>query len=97
MGRTEILLAIEKHHIEEAFRYIDEHRVPKRRNSTKYSVRHEGRLYPPKYLVAVAGKIATGRTLTTEDHSGGEGDSNKKLRKLGFTDIVREPSDRPEC
>ena len=97
MGRTETLGAIKKCHIEETLRYVDEHCVPKRRNSTKYSLRHEGRLYPPKYLIAVAGKLATGRELTTEDHSGGEGDSNKKLRQLGFTDIVRQPSDRPEC
>jgi len=97
MKRTDIVRAIERHHIQEAIRHIDQHNVPRQRNSTKYSLRYEGRLYPPKYLIAIAFHRATGQTLTTEDHSGGEGDSNKILRQLGFTDIVPQPSDRPEC
>lgn len=96
MEQTEILGAVKRQHVEEALNYIDEHRVPRGRNSKIYSFRHDGHLYPPKYLIAVAFKLATGRELSPEDHSGGEGDSNKKLRQLGFTDIVRQPSDRTE-
>ena len=96
MKRTDIIRAIKRHHVEEAIKYIDQHGVPKRRNSTKYSLRYDGRLYPPKYLVALAGYLATGQTLTTQDHSGGEQDSNKVLSDLGFKDIVRQPSDLPQ-
>jgi|SRR5450759_5520929 len=96
MKRTEIIRTIARHHIQEAIRYIDQHGVPRRRNSTKYSLRYEGRLYPPKYVIAIAFHHATGQTLTTEDHAGGEQDSNKVLHELGFTDIVPQPSGQPE-
>lgn len=93
---NEILEALSRSHIEQAIRYIDEHGIPKGRNSTIYSLRHDGRLYPPKYVIALAFKLATGHQLSPDDHSGGEGDSNKKLRQLGFTEIVRQPSECPE-
>jgi hypothetical protein len=86
----------EKQYIEEALAFIDERGVPKGRNSRVYSLRHAGRLYPPKYVIAVAHKLSTGNDLSPDDHSGGESDSNKKLRHRGFNDIVRQPSDRPE-
>jgi hypothetical protein len=35
--------------------------IPKRRNSTKYSLRHENRGYPLKYLVMLAGNIPPAR------------------------------------
>jgi 5-methylcytosine-specific restriction enzyme B len=96
MKRADIIRAIGSQHIEEAIKCIDLHGVPRRRNSTKFSLPHEGRLYPPKYLIAVAFHQATGQTLTTQDHSGGEQDSNKILHELGFPDVVPQPSDRPE-
>jgi 5-methylcytosine-specific restriction enzyme B len=96
MKRADIIRAIGSQHIEEAIEFIDLHGVPKRRNSTKFSLQREGRLYPPKYLIAVAFHEATGQSLTTQDHSGGEQDSNKILYELGFPDIVPLPSDRPE-
>ena len=96
MKRADIIQAIEKHHLEEAIKYIDDHGVPPRRNSTKYSFRDGGHLYPPKYMVAIAYHCATGKTLSTQDHSGGEQDSNKILVHFGFKDIVRQPSDQPK-
>jgi hypothetical protein len=95
MKRAEIVRAI-KPYLQEAIRRIDEHGVPSGRNSTKYSFRHEGRLYPPKYLIAVAFHLATGQTLKPDDHHGGVKDSNEVFRELGFADaIVPQPSDRP--
>ena len=96
MTRAEILKALRRSHVVEAIEHVDSHGVPKRRNSTKYGLRYGGRLYPPKYVLAIAGRLATGHELTPKDHSGGEADSNKRLRELGFTDIVRHSSDRPE-
>jgi hypothetical protein len=42
MERSAIFEAIKADHIEQALSYIDEHGVPKGRNSTKYSLRHNG-------------------------------------------------------
>jgi hypothetical protein len=86
------------HHILEAIRGVDLQGVPRGRNSTKYSLRYQERIYPPKYLIATAFHLATGQTLTPDDHNGGVKDSNKILRELGFPDddIVSQPSDRPE-
>lgn len=72
MKPIEILEAIKHDHVLKAIKYVDKHGLPKRRNSTKFSLEWNGRFYPPKYLIATAGKIATGHTLTTDDHSGGE-------------------------
>jgi hypothetical protein len=96
MLQTEVLGVVKRDHIEEAMKHIYKHGVPKGRNSKLYSLRSSGFLYPPKYLIALGFKLATGEDLSPEDHSGGEADSNKKLRQLGFEDIVRQPSDRPE-
>lgn len=40
MKRAEIIRAIKRRHVEEAIKYIYEHNVPQRRNSTKYSLRY---------------------------------------------------------
>lgn len=91
MTIPEILEAIKRSHVMAAMRQIDkEGTVPKRRNSTKFSIKEKRTLYPPKYVICRAAKIATGRTLIPNDHSGGE-QSNKRLRELGFT-IVSYPS-----
>jgi len=93
MTARDIISRINKSHI---FKAIDQIKrqgyVPKRRNSTRYSLRYDGRLYPPKYLIALAARFATGKVLTPDDHSGGEYDSNKVLRNLGFRSIARKKS-----
>jgi hypothetical protein len=91
----EMLQAIKRPHVITAMKQIDkEGRIPKRRNSTKFSIKENRAFYPPKYVICRAVKIATGRTLIPNDHSGGE-QSNKRLRELGFT-IVNHPSQFPE-
>ncbi len=62
--------------------------------SVGYDLRHEGRLYPPKAVVGVAARLATGTELGPDDFSGGEGHgaANSVLRSLGF-DVV--PKDEP--
>lgn len=91
MTIPEVLQAIKRSHVMAAIRQIDkESRVPKRRNSTKFSIKEDGTLYPPKYVICRAAELATGQRLVPEDHSGGE-QSNARLRDLGFT-IVNHPS-----
>lgn len=100
MKRADIIERIKRSDVEQAVKQINRQNcVPKRRNSTKFSLFYQGRLYPPKYLIAIAGKHATGKMLTPHDHSGGEHDSNEVLRKLGFKkdQIVPKRSRWPEC
>lgn len=42
------------------------------RDSTTYDVIHQGRPYPPKQLIALALKHATGRVVTGDDFGGVE-------------------------
>ncbi len=57
--------------------------VPARRQSTRYSLVHKGRRYPPKYVVSLAVEDANGKALDPEEFSGGV-ETNSLLRKLGF-------------
>ena len=57
--------------------------VPPRRRALSYCLVSDGYHYPPKYTVALAHKIATGRLLPLDEFSGG-GESNGFLRKRGF-------------
>jgi len=45
-------------HALKAMARIDKEGAPPRRNSTKYSVVHEGVKYPPKYVISVANEFA---------------------------------------
>lgn len=56
-----------KEYINEALRYIDENGVPFHNQSTKYElVTEDGKRYPPKYVVAVANHLASGKDISTE-------------------------------
>ncbi len=51
-------------YIQKAIQYIDENGVPDRNKSTKYElVAENGKKYPPKYVIAVAVKLATGKEV----------------------------------
>ncbi len=57
-------------HIIKAIEYIDKNGVPERHNSNKYELRFNGvsrypPLYPPKYIIAVANKIANNVKIST--------------------------------
>lgn len=67
----------------EALRVIDESGVPKHRLSTKYHLSHEGKLYPPKYVISIANKIQNGTELKADEFGGGV-ESNEFLTALGF-------------
>jgi len=53
-------------HLLEAAKIIDREGIPDRRKSTKYNVLVNQRKYPPKYLVAIASKLATGKTIPSQ-------------------------------
>ena len=99
MKRSEVIEKITRSDTKWAMAQINgQNWVPKRRNSTKYSFRYKGCNYPPKYLIVLAGKHATGEILNPEDHGGGKQDSNSVLLKLGVKGgrIVNQPSCWPE-
>ena len=75
----------------QAIKEIDIKGIPEGRRSTKYIVVFEGRLYPPKYLISLANKYATGKLLDPELFSGGK-ESNSFLQRLGFIIYCKETS-----
>lgn len=61
---------ISEEHIQKAIQYIDENGVPDQNKSTKYElVLENGNKYPPKYVIAVAGKIATGKEIPFDSYN----------------------------
>lgn len=56
--------------IQKAIQYIDENGVPDQNRSTKYElVTEDGKKYPPKYVIAIAVKLATGNEVQYGDYN----------------------------
>ncbi len=56
--------------IQKAIQYIDENGIPNKNRSTKYElVMEDGKKYPPKYVIAVAVKQATGKDVQPDDYN----------------------------
>lgn len=54
--------------VQKAIQYIDENGVPEQNRSTKYElIMEDGKKYPPKYVIAVAAKLATGKEVQFND------------------------------
>ena len=71
--------------------------LPGFRDSTTYDVVHQGRPFPPKLLIALALKHATGQVVTGDDFGGGEGTACfRRLRELGFLITEKMDFDRPD-
>lgn len=70
-------------HIRQALRYIDEHGVPPRRQSTRFSLVHRSREYPPKYVLSLAAELGLGRELSPGEFGGGP-ETNSFLTRRGF-------------
>jgi 5-methylcytosine-specific restriction enzyme A len=77
---------ITKSHIIQAIEEIKKNDIPQRRESTKFDLLYEGKAYPPKYVISLACKYATGEELSRDDFSGGD-ESNRFLKKHLF-DVV---------
>jgi hypothetical protein len=75
ISRSNVLAGIER---------IRQKGVPARRRSNRYFLVHNGRKYPPKYVVSLAVEEATGKALAPEKFSGGV-ETNSLLKGLGFT------------
>lgn len=80
---------ITKQHVFSAIEELRNGEIPQKRQSTKFDLVYEGRSYPPKVVISVAARYATGVELPAEEFSGGD-ESNTVLKKLGFE--IREKS-----
>jgi 5-methylcytosine-specific restriction enzyme A len=73
---------ITREHILKAMAEIDINGVPSHRHSTRWSVLHEGRAYPPKYVVSLANRYANGVELPAIQFDAG--DARYFLKRRGF-------------
>jgi hypothetical protein len=74
---------IKREHIVAALAEIDQHGVLAGRQSMKFVVVYKEKKYPPKYVLSLAAKYATG-TLLPPDSFGGGNEANAFLRERGF-------------
>ena len=74
---------ISKKHIDIAFSTILRDGVPSRRRGRDYCVVVDGNHFPPKYTIALAHRVATGKFLSSDRFSGGN-ESNDFLKRRGF-------------
>ena len=70
-------------HIVEAMRRIGREGIPRQRRSRGYCLVTDGKHLPPKYTIALAHKIATGKFLGSDQFSGGT-ETNCFLRSRNF-------------
>ncbi len=87
-GATEDL---KSNHVLQALEEIDKTGIPDSAKSTGYDLVNDGKRYPPKLVLSLAVKYATGESLDRSLFKGGE-DSHgfSLLRKLGFEISVKE-------
>jgi len=76
---------IQRVHVLEALEEIDESGVPGDARSTTYDLIHKNHRYPPKLVLSLAAKAATGELFPRDAFGGGESsEAFKFLRALGF-------------
>jgi hypothetical protein len=88
MNREDVLKAISEFNLNTmgVYGFID---------STDYDLIYEGRRFPPKAIFASATERVVGRTLTSDEFTGGESSTCFQiLRKLGFSIVTK---DSPEA
>jgi predicted amidohydrolase len=74
---------VTKKHILDAMLDIDKNGVPPNRRATRFNLYYNNKSYPPKYVLSVATKIATGKELKPSQFNGGN-ETNNFLSSLDF-------------
>jgi hypothetical protein len=82
---------IKREHILKAIEEIKNSEIPAQRDSSKYDLEYDNKLYPPKYVISLANKYANGTELDHEVFGGGP-ESNAFLSSLGFNIVNKETS-----
>lgn len=84
---------IKKEHILAAIKEIDKEGIRSGRHSSTYDLIHESKPYPPKLVISIANRYATGGELDSSIFSGGvDTPAFQLLKKEGF-DIVSKRND----
>lgn len=82
---TEATQSLTRAHVLKALEEIDQKGVPAGAESTRYDLVYEDRRYPPKLVLQLSARIATGSDLPRDQFKGGEeSGAVKALRNLGF-------------
>ncbi|HEV2386928.1 MAG TPA: hypothetical protein VGS20_06685 [Candidatus Acidoferrales bacterium] len=76
--------SIKREHILAALAEINHHGIPLGRDSTKFKLIYDGRKYPPKYVISLAGRQANGAEIPPDSFGGGN-EANKFLSERGFS------------
>jgi 5-methylcytosine-specific restriction enzyme B len=88
---SEATEGLTKEHILTALAQIDSQGVPSDARSMTYDLQHNGKAYPPKYVLSLAVGAATGEPFDRSMFTGGaESTCFKILRDRGFEIIKRE-------
>ena len=82
-----IPLNITRHDVLSAIEKIDNEGIRDGRHSNKYSLRYQGKLYPPKYVITLANIWANGEELSFHEFISIE--ANRFLRNMGFEIIEK--------
>jgi 5-methylcytosine-specific restriction protein B len=94
---AEIFAKIQKEHVLSAIQEIDKEGVRAGRRSTTYDLIYEGKKYPPKLVLSIATRYATGKELEPSEFEGGlETDTFNRLESLGFTITPKSSSTPPD-
>jgi len=82
---------IKKKHILAAIKEIDNQGIRSGRHSSTYDLIYDGKPYPPKLVISIANRYATGEELDPNTFAGGIGTSSfQLLEKEGFKIINKE-------
>ena len=82
---------ITKENILSAIKEIDEQGIRSGRQSSTYDLIYEGKLYPPKLVISIANRYATGEEVDSSTFAGGLGtEAFKLLEKLDFKIVPKK-------
>jgi len=90
LPRLKIPASITREHIIRAIKEIDEKGYPEKNESRKYDLIYNDKPYPPKIVLSLASKYATGSVLDVSEFSGGEQFANKFLKERDFKITLKE-------
>ncbi len=91
MTERDLFIGIAKEHVLQAIYRIDEEGYPPMRRSTTYDLVYNGKTYPPKYVISLAGFFRNGKFIHESLFSGGETSASfPYLRDLGFDIVTKE-------
>lgn len=91
MTERDLFIGIKIEHVLQALQRIDEEGYPPPRRSTTYDLVYNGKAYPPKYVISLAGFFRNGKFIRESLFSGGETSASfPYLRELGFNILTKE-------